>query len=88
MQDVFCLFGRGGVLPNGQYVQMAPNRIKELAPSDLIEAVGDGDKKLVEAFHQADPAMQAAVVRLLGMEAGEYSKQPVSSRQKSFSKPK
>lgn len=134
MQDVFCLFGRGGALPNRQYVAMAPNRIKELresqgmtletladlvglstsyvqrlengdrnlavkhftafaralsvAPTDLIDAVGDGDKKLVEAFHRADPAMQAAVARLLGMEARESPKQPSSPQEKRSSKPK
>lgn len=32
-----------------------------VVPTDLIESVGDGDKKLIEAFHRADPARQAAV---------------------------
>ncbi|WP_040675358.1 helix-turn-helix domain-containing protein [Nitrobacter sp. Nb-311A] len=46
MQDVFCLYGSGGILPNRQYARMAPNRIKELRESQgmtletLAELVG------------------------------------------------
>jgi transcriptional regulator with XRE-family HTH domain len=59
-----------------------------VAPTDLIESVGDGDKKLIEAFHRADPARQAAVALLLGMEAEDVPKPPSSSRGKSSSRPK
>lgn len=58
----------------------------KVTPPDLIESVGDGDKKLIEAFHRADPGRQAAVALLLGMEPEESPKQPPSSRGKNSSK--
>ncbi|WP_425909028.1 helix-turn-helix domain-containing protein [Nitrobacter sp. TKz-YC02] len=60
----------------------------KVTPTDLIESVGDGDKKLIEAFLRADPGRQAAVALLLGMEPEEAPKRPSLSRGKSSSKPK